>query len=162
MTIRNRKLYDDGLKVRRAVLGGKYVDPQIELAKTDPVVGAIQDMVTEYCWGYGWSRPGLTRKVRSMLNLAMFVALAKPNELRAHVRGALNNGVTKKEIVEVLIQGTVYCGIPAGVDAFRNARQAMDEWDQEKRAKRRAKAKPKARAKARAKARPKARAKVKK
>ncbi len=144
MTITNKKLYNEGLKVRRAVLGKKYVDPMIELAKSDTLVEAMQDMVTEYCWGYGWTRPGLPRKIRSMLNLAMFVALAKPHELRAHVRGALRNGVTKKEIVEVLIQGTIYCGIPAGVDAFRNARQAMDEWDQEKRARRRAKAKGKA------------------
>ena len=127
MTVTNKKLYDSGLKVRRAVLGAEYVDPQIELAKKDPVMGAIQDMVTEYCWGYGWTRPGLPKKTRSMLNLAMFVALAKPNELRAHVRGALRNGVTKKEIVEVLIQGTIYCGIPAGVDAFRNAREAIAE-----------------------------------
>ncbi len=150
MTITNRKLYDSGLKVRRAVLGAEYVDPQIELAKKDPVIGAIQDMVTEYCWGYGWTRPGLSKKTRSMLNLAMFVALAKPNELRAHVRGALNNGVTKKEIVEVLIQGTIYCGIPAGVDAFRNAHAAMDEWDQQKRATRRTKRKAKPKAKSRA------------
>ncbi len=156
MTITNKKLYSEGLKVRRAVLGAEYVDPQIEKAKTDPMTAAIQDMVTEYCWGYGWTRPGLPRKIRSMLNLAMFVALAKPNELRAHVRGALRNGVTKKEIIEVLIQGTVYCGIPAGVDAFRNARQAMDEWDEEQKAKRRSKAKPKGRAKAKTKAKPKA------
>ncbi len=140
MTIRNKKLYDAGLKVRREVLGGEYVDPQIERARKNPVAGAIQDMVTEYCWGYGWTRPGLSRKIRSMLNLAMFVALAKPNELRAHVRGALTNGVTKKEIVEVLIQGTIYCGIPAGVDAFRNAQQAFDEWDEAKKAARKKKA----------------------
>jgi 4-carboxymuconolactone decarboxylase len=147
MTVTNKKLYDSGLKVRRAVLGAEYVDPQIELAKKDPVMGAIQDMVTEYCWGYGWTRPGLSKKTRSMLNLAMFVALAKPNELRAHVRGALRNGVTKKEIVEVLIQGTIYCGIPAGVDAFRNARAAMDEWDQQQRAGRRGKRKGRGKAK---------------
>lgn len=147
MTITNKKLYESGLKVRRAVLGAEYVDPQVELGRTDPVMGAIQDMVTEYCWGYGWTRPGLSRKTRSMLNLAMFVALAKPNELRAHVRGALRNGVTKKEIVEVLIQGTIYCGIPAGVDAFRNARAAMDEWDEQQKAARRAKRKTKAKSK---------------
>ncbi len=147
MTITNKKLYDSGLKVRRAVLGAEYVDPQVARAKTDPVMGAIQDMVTEYCWGYGWTRPGLSKKTRSMLNLAMFVALAKPNELRAHVRGALRNGVTKKEIVEVLIQGTIYCGIPAGVDAFRNARAAMDEWDEQQRAARRGKRKGRGKAK---------------
>ena len=141
MTITNQKLYDSGLKIRRAVLGPEYVDPNIELAKKDPFTAAIQDMVTEYCWGYGWSRPGLPRKTRSMLNLAMFVALGKPNELRAHVRGALTNGVTKKEIIEILIQGTIYCGIPAGVDAFRNAREAIDAWEKDKRAKQRKKRK---------------------
>ena len=141
MTITNPKLYKAGLKVRRQVLGSEYVDPQIELSKKDPFVAAIQDMVTEYCWGYGWSRPGLPKKTRSMLNLAMFVALGKPNELRAHVRGALTNGVTKKEIVEVLIQGTIYCGIPAGVDAFRNAREAIEAWEKDKRAKQRKKRK---------------------
>ncbi len=98
-------------------------------------------MVTEYCWGYGWSRPGLPKKTRSMLNLAMFVALGKPHELRVHVRGALTNGVTKKEIVEILIQGTIYCGIPAGVDAYRNAREAIEAWEKDKRAKRRKKRK---------------------
>jgi 4-carboxymuconolactone decarboxylase len=141
MAITNQKLYDSGLKIRRAVLGPEYVDPNIELAKKDPFTAAIQDMVTEYCWGYGWSRPGLPRKTRSMLNLAMFVALGKPNELRAHVRGALTNGVTKKEIIEILIQGTIYCGIPAGVDAFRNAREAIDAWEKDKRAKQRKKRK---------------------
>ena len=141
MTITNQKLYDSGLKIRRAVLGPEYVDPNIELAKKDPFTAAIQDMVTEYCWGYGWSRPGLPRKTRSMLNLAMFVALGKPNELRAHVRGALTNGVTKKEIIEILIQGTIYCGIPAGVDAFRNAREAIDAWEKDKRTKQRKKRK---------------------
>ena len=141
MAITNQKLYDSGLKIRRAVLGPEYVDPNIELAKKDPFTAAIQDMVTEYCWGYGWSRPGLPRKTRSMLNLAMFVALGKPNELRAHVRGALTNGVTKKEIIEILIQGTIYCGIPAGVDAFRNAREAIDAWEKDKRAKQRKKQK---------------------
>jgi len=141
MTITNQKLYDSGLKIRRAVLGPEHVDPNIELAKKDPFTAAIQDMVTEYCWGYGWSRPGLPRKTRSMLNLAMFVALGKPNELRAHVRGALTNGVTKKEIIEILIQGTIYCGIPAGVDAFRNAREAIDAWEKDKRAKQRKKRK---------------------
>ena len=151
MTITNKKLYDSGLKVRRAVLGAEYVDPQIEMAKTDPVMGAIQDMVIEYCWGYGWTRPGLSRKTRSMLNLVILLALAKPNELRAHVRGALRNGVTKKEIVEVLIHGTIYCGIPAGVDAFRNARVAMDEWDEQQRANRRAKRKGRSKAKPKAK-----------
>ncbi len=112
--------------MRRAVLGAKYVDPQMELAKTDPVFGAIQDMVTEYCWGYGWTRPGLDRKTRSMLNLALLTSLGKMTELKGHTRGAIENGCTKEEIMEVLLHATIYCGIPAGVDAFRNAKEALD------------------------------------
>ena len=133
MTITNRKLYEGGLKVRRQVLGAEYVDPNMAAAEKDPAARAIQDMVNEYCWGYGWTRPGLPRKTRSMLNLVLLMALGKPNELKAHVRGARRNGVTKKEIIEILIHGTIYCGIPAGVDAFRNAREALDQWDAEQR-----------------------------
>jgi 4-carboxymuconolactone decarboxylase len=125
MTISNPKMFEEGLKIRREVLGAEYVDPQLKT--TDEFALAIQHMVTEYCWGMGWSRPGLDRKTRSMLNLAILTALGKPHELKAHVRGAIRNGVTKDEIREVLIHATVYCGIPAGVDAFRNAREALAE-----------------------------------
>lgn len=128
----NKELYDAGLKVRREVLGAEYVDKQLDAAKTDDFARAIQEMVTEYCWGYGWTRPGLDRKTRSMLNLAMLTALNRPNEIKAHVRGALNNGVTRDEIREVLVHATVYCGIPAGVDAFRNAREVLAEIDAKK------------------------------
>ena len=100
------------------------------VGKSNEFDGAIQDAVTEYCWGMGWGREGvLDRKMRSMLNLAMLTALGKPHELRAHTRGALRNGVTVEEIREVLIHATVYCGIPAGVDAFRNAKEAIDAWE---------------------------------
>lgn len=120
------KLYDDGLKVRREVLGPAWVDPQVEKAKTDDFTRAIQEQVTEYCWGMVWTRPGLDRKTRSLLNLALLTALGKMTELKGHVRGAINNGCTEDEIKEALLHATVYAGIPAGVDAFRNAKEALD------------------------------------
>jgi len=120
------ELYEAGLKVRREVLGPGWVDPLIEKAESDPFTAAIQDMVTEYCWGYGWTRPGLERKTRSMLNLAMLTCLGKMAELKGHTRGAIENGCTKEEIMEVLLHATIYAGIPAGVDAFRNAKEALD------------------------------------
>ena len=130
MAISNQETYDKGLKIRREVLGSEYVDPNIEKGKEDDFYGAMQDVATEYCWGMGWGREGvLDRKTRSMLNLAMLTALGKPAELKAHTRGALRNGVTVEEIREVLIHATVYCGIPAGVDAFRNAKEAIDAWE---------------------------------
>ncbi len=120
------ELYEAGLKVRREVLGPEWVDPQMEKAKSDPFTAAIQDMVTEYCWGYAWTRPGLDKKTRSMLNLAILTTLGKMTELKGHVRGAIQNGCTREEIMEVLLHTTVYTGIPAGVDAFRNAKEALD------------------------------------
>jgi len=133
MAISNQDTYDKGLKIRREVLGAEYVDPNMEKARSNEFDRAIQDVVTEYCWGMGWGREGvLDRKTRSMLNLAMLTALGKPHELKAHTRGALRNGVTVEEIREVLIHATVYCGIPAGVDAFRNAKEAIDAWEADK------------------------------
>ncbi|MBT5048485.1 MAG: 4-carboxymuconolactone decarboxylase [Rhodospirillaceae bacterium] len=126
----NQDTYDKGLNIRREVLGSQYVDPNIAKSKENDFDGAIQDVVTEYCWGMGWGREGvLDRKTRSMLVLAMLTALGKPNELKAHTRGALRNGVTVEEIRELLIHATVYCGIPAGVDAFRNAKEAIDAYE---------------------------------
>jgi 4-carboxymuconolactone decarboxylase len=130
MAISNQDTYDKGLNIRREVLGSQYVDPNIAKSKENDFDGAIQDVVTEYCWGMGWGREGvLDRKTRSMLVLAMLTALGKPNELKAHTRGALRNGVTVEEIRELLIHATVYCGIPAGVDAFRNAKEAIDAYE---------------------------------
>ena len=123
----DKEMYEAGLAMRRKVLGDQYVDPQLEAAKDDPVWGAIQDMATELAWGHVWTRPGLEPRVRSMLNLAMLTALGKMPELRTHVRGALRNGVTKEEIIEVLLQATIYCGMPAGIDAFRQARDVIKE-----------------------------------
>ena len=127
MAIHDQAMYEAGLAMRRKVLGEQYVDPQLEAAKDDPVWAAVQDAATELAWGHIWTRPGLEPKVRSMLNLAMLTALGKMSELRTHVRGALRNGVTKEEIIEILLQATIYCGFPAGIDAFRNAREVIRE-----------------------------------
>lgn len=87
----------------------------------------FQKITTEWCWGYAWNRPGLDRKTRSMLNLAMLTALNRPNEIRLHVKGAINNGLTVDEIKEILLHATVYCGIPAGLDAFKVANEVLKE-----------------------------------
>ena len=123
----DQQMYDAGLAMRRQVLGDEYVDPQLEAAKDDPVWAAIQDMATELAWGHIWTRPGLEPRVRSILNLGMLTALGKMPELRTHIRGAIRNGVTKEEIIEILLQATIYCGFPAGIDAFRQARDVIRE-----------------------------------
>jgi 4-carboxymuconolactone decarboxylase len=115
--------FDKGLQVRRAVLGTEYVDGGI--AKADDFMMAFQRITTEWCWGYAWTRPGLDRKTRSMLNLAMLTALNRPAEIKLHVKGALTNGVTVEEIKEILLHATVYCGIPAGLDAFKAAHETL-------------------------------------
>ena len=122
----NSELYEAGKKARREVLGAEWVDPLMEKAEADPFTKAIQDLVTEYCWGYAWTRPGLDRKTRSMLNLAILTTLGKMAELKGHTRGAIENGCTKEEIMEVLLHTTIYAGVPAGVDAFRNAKEALE------------------------------------
>jgi 4-carboxymuconolactone decarboxylase len=119
------EMYDRGLKVRREVLGADYVDKQI--ASADDFNRPLQNLVTEYCWGAIWNRPGLDRRTRSMLNLAMLSALNRHHEFKAHVKGAIKNGVTKQEITEVLMQVAIYCGVPAGVEHFRLAREAFKE-----------------------------------
>ena len=119
------KLFKDGLAVRRAVLGTDYVDGSI--AKANDFTMAFQHITTEWCWGYAWTRDGLSRKTRSMLNLAMLTALNRSAEIKLHVKGALANGVTVEEIKEVLLHATVYCGIPAGLDAFKAANQVLEE-----------------------------------
>lgn len=118
--------FDDGLAVRKAVLGAEFVHKA--LASADEFNRPLQELVTEYCWGAIWTREGLSRRVRSMLNLAMLTALNRPHELKMHVQGALRNGVTRQEIREVLLQATIYAGVPAGVDAFRVAREAMADF----------------------------------
>ena len=116
-------LFDKGLPIRREVLGPEYVDGS--LARADDFMMAFQRITTEWCWGYTWSRPGLDRKTRSLVNLAMLTALGKPIELQLHVRGALTNGVTVDEIMETLLHATVYCGVPAGLDAFKAAHAVL-------------------------------------
>jgi len=115
--------YEEGLKVRRAVLGDEYVEKAIKQAVefTTP----LQELVTEYCWGEIWTRPGLTRKTRSLINIAMLTALNRPHEVKIHLKGALRNGCTKEEIQEVLLQTAIYCGVPAAVDSFRIAKEVF-------------------------------------
>lgn len=120
-----RALFEAGLKVRREVLGADYVDKSI--ANANDFMMAFQHITTEWCWGYGWDRPGLDRKTRSMLNLAMLTALNRAPEIKLHVKGALNNGVSVDEIKEVLLHATIYCGIPAGLDAFKAANEVLVE-----------------------------------
>ena len=126
----NRKSYEEGLAVRRDVLGAEYVDRA--LASADSFTREWQEFVTEWCWGGLWTRPGLPRKVRSLVNLGMLAALNRPQEIKIHVRGALNNGVTREEIAEVFLQAAVYAGAPAGMDAFRAAKEVFDELDKKK------------------------------
>lgn len=121
------KLFQQGLEVRRAVLGGDYVDNSI--ANASEFMVDFQKLVTEYCWGDVWTRPGLSRKQRSMLNLAMLTALNRPNELKLHLRGAITNGVSRDEIKEILLQACIYAGIPAGLDAFKVADGVFKEMD---------------------------------
>ena len=123
----DERTYETGRTIRRAVLGAEYVDKAT--AQADDFSAPLQDLVTEYCWGAIWGREGLTRQTRSMLNLAMLAVLNRPHELRTHLRGALNNGVTREEIREVLLQVGVYAGIPAAVDSFRVAREVFAEVD---------------------------------
>jgi 4-carboxymuconolactone decarboxylase len=121
------KTYEKGLKNRREVLGAEYVDNAI--ASADDFSRSLQELVTEYCWGAVWDRPGLDRKTRSIINLAMLTALNRPHELKFHIKGALNNGLSKAEIGEVLLQTAVYCGVPAAVDSFRSAREVFAQLE---------------------------------
>lgn len=121
----NKELFDTGLQTRREVLGADYVDAAIRNA--DDFNREMQELVTQYCWGDVWNRPGLDRRTRSLLNLAMITALNRPHELKVHVRGAINNGLTKDEIKEVFLQTAIYCGVPAAIDSFRSARETFKE-----------------------------------
>lgn len=121
----NRELFEKGLQVRREVLGAEYVDAAIKNA--DAFNLPMQELVTQYCWGEVWNRPGLDRRTRSLLNLAMITALNRPHELKLHVRGAINNGLSKEEISEVFVQCAIYCGVPAAIDSFRTAKEVFKE-----------------------------------
>ncbi|HMV37698.1 4-carboxymuconolactone decarboxylase [Plasticicumulans sp.] len=122
--------FEKGLEVRRAVMGDAFVERA--LANLDDFSRPLQELVTGYAWGEIWTRPGLDRRTRSLINLAMLTALNRGTEFKGHVRGAINNGCTREEIVEVLLQAAVYCGMPAGVEAFRNAREVLDQIDAER------------------------------
>lgn len=117
--------FQAGLAVRKAVLGEEYVNNS--LANADDFTAPLQQYLTEHAWGAVWVREGLSRKTRSMLNLAMLTALNRPNELKLHIKGALNNGVSKEEMREIFLQAAVYCGAPAGLDSFKIAQQVFKE-----------------------------------
>jgi 4-carboxymuconolactone decarboxylase len=123
----DKATFDKGLEIRKAVLGKEFVEKSF--ASADDFNMPMQELATEYCWGYVWGREQLDKKTRSMLNLAMIAALNRPHELKLHVGGALRNGVTRDEIREVFLQVAIYCGVPAGVDSFRIAREAFAELD---------------------------------
>lgn len=126
----DKATYDKGMKIRRETLGDKYVDRAME--NVNEFTDDLQKMVTTYCWGEVWGRDGLDRKSRSMINIAMIATLNRQHELAAHVRGAINNGLSRDEIKEILLQVGIYAGVPAMVDSFRIARQTLDETDNDK------------------------------
>lgn len=129
MKDRSDDMFERGLAARREVLGADYVDNSLKNA--DEFTQPLQELITEYCWGRVWSRPELPRNIRSLINLAMITALNRPHELRLHVRGALRNGCTTEEIREVLLQTSIYCGVPAALDSFRVAREVLKEIEAE-------------------------------
>ncbi len=117
--------YQKGLDVRRAVLGDEYVDRSLNaITEFNKPMDAL---TTEWCWGEIWTRPGLDRKTRSIINLSMLTALNRHAELKAHVRGALNNGLTMEEIREVFLQTAIYCGVPAAIESFKIASEVLEE-----------------------------------
>ena len=120
-----RKRHKQGMKVRRAVLGNAYVDR--EEANKNSFTEPFQDLITRYAWGEIWARPGLPRKTRSLITVGMMVALNRGEELRLHLRAAANNGVTRREIQEVLLQAAIYCGVPAANSAFNAAEEVFAE-----------------------------------
>ncbi len=124
MSVRQER-YELGLKIRKEVLGAEYVDRA--LARADDFDRDFQELVTEYCWGGIWGRGVLSKQQRSLNNLCLLSALNRPHEFKSHIRGALHNGCSLDEIKETLLQVAIYCGIPAGVEAFRLAREVLDQ-----------------------------------
>jgi 4-carboxymuconolactone decarboxylase len=121
--------FDRGLAVRREVIGDSYVDHALSTA--DALTWPLQELVTEYCWGSVWTRKQLERRDRSLINLGMLTALNRPHEIETHVRGALNNGLSREEIMEAFLQTAVYCGVPAAIDSVRIAQRVFEECDEE-------------------------------
>lgn len=124
----NKELFEKGLAIRKSVLGAEFVEKS--LASADDFNRPMQELSTEYCWGWCWGREGLDKRTRSIINLAMISALNRPHELKLHVKGAIANGLSKDEIREVLLQVAIYCGVPAGMDSFRAAKEALNELGQ--------------------------------
>jgi 4-carboxymuconolactone decarboxylase len=125
----NDELFEKGLEIRKSVLGAEFVEKSI--AAADDFNMPLQRLVTEYCWGACWGREELPKKMRSLLNLAMLSTLGRNHELKMHTKGAIRNGCTKEEIREVLLQVAIYAGVPAAVDSFRVAKEALNELEQE-------------------------------
>ncbi|NYT37441.1 4-carboxymuconolactone decarboxylase [Allopusillimonas soli] len=121
----NTELFAKGLKNRQEVLGAAHVQKSLDAA--DDFTADMQKLVTEWCWGALWGRPGLDRRTRSIMNLSMLSALNRPHEIRLHVRGALNNGVSQDEIKEIFLQVAIYCGVPAALDGMKVAAEVLAE-----------------------------------
>lgn len=121
----NTEMFAKGLQNRKEVLGAEHV--QKSLDAVDDFTADIQKLVTEWCWGELWGRPGLDRRTRSIINLSMLAALNRPHEIRLHVRGALNNGLTQDDIKEIFLQVAIYCGVPAALDGMRVAAEVIAE-----------------------------------
>ena len=125
----HKELFDLGLKTRREVVGDAYVDKALQGGSSE-FAKPMQELVTEFCWGSVWTRPGLDRKQRSLINIGMLSALNRGPELGNHVRGAINNGLTPIEIREAILQVSVYCGMPAGLEGFKIAERVINEMIQ--------------------------------
>lgn len=123
----NKELFDKGLAIRKSVIGAEFVDKALSTA--DEFNMPLQELVTEYCWGAVWGREGLSKKTRSLLNIAMLSTLNRPHELKVHVQGAIRNGASMEEIRETLLQVAIYAGVPAAVDSFRVAKEALGELE---------------------------------
>ncbi len=124
----NTEQFKKGLAIRKEVLGAEHVEKSLNAA-TD-LTADMQKLVTEWCWGELWGRPGLDRRTRSVINLSMLAALNRPHEIKLHVRGALNNGLTPEEIKEIMLQVAIYCGVPAGLDSMKVAAEVIAEYNQ--------------------------------
>lgn len=127
----HKTLFEAGLQVRYAVAGKSYVDAALANGSSD-FARPMQELVTEACWGSVWTRPGIERKTRSLLNIAMLCALNRSNELAVHVRGAVNNGASEIEIRETILQASIYCGMPSGMEGFKVAERVINECKKEK------------------------------
>lgn len=125
----DKERHEAGLQVRRAVLGTSYVDRSLK--NRNAFTAEFQDMITRYAWGEIWTRPGLERGTRSLITLSMLIALNRDEEFRLHIRSARNNGVTREQIKELLLQSAIYCGVPAANSAFRSANEVFAEMDKE-------------------------------